>query len=94
MSWVDVGRVIDLPLAWNGVLVGVHDGAIWAIEDRCTHAGCAFSTDGAIEDRVAICDCHGSEFDVFTGGVLAPPADEPVATYRARISGERAEVDL
>lgn len=63
------------------VLAGVHDGRAWAIEDRCSHAACSFSADGEVVDGVAICNCHGSEFDVFTGEVLRPPARRPVRTF-------------
>jgi nitrite reductase/ring-hydroxylating ferredoxin subunit len=67
---------------------------LWAIADRCSHANCAFSTDGEIDGLTAICDCHGSEFDVRTGQALTPPADEPITVYRVRRELGRIEVDL
>ena len=50
------------------VLVAWED-AWYALEDRCSHAGCAFSEDGAVEDGRLVCDCHGSEFDLRSGAV-------------------------
>ena len=76
----------------TSVVAGVHDGRPWAIEDRCSHADCAFSTDGEIVDAVAVCNSHGSEFDVFTGEVLRPPAREPVRVFSVRLVDGRVEV--
>lgn len=80
----------------NGVsLVIVRDGDEWlAAEDRCTHADCAFSTDGEIDGTTAVCNCHGSEFDIRTGAVQVPPANEPIATFPTRVSEVGLEVWL
>ena len=64
------------------------------MEDRCSHADCSFSSDGELDGLTAICDCHGSEFDVRTGTVLAPPADEPIATYPVKLSEGHVLVDI
>jgi 3-phenylpropionate/trans-cinnamate dioxygenase ferredoxin subunit/naphthalene 1,2-dioxygenase system ferredoxin subunit len=81
--------VADTPM----VLVRLDDG--WsAVEDRCGHAGCPFSTDGRLEDGRIVCDCHGSEFDPRTGAVLRPPAIRPVVVFAARVAPDgRLEVD-
>lgn len=86
MSW----RQVDA----NGTrcLVGEHLGRAWAIEDRCSHADCSFSADGEVADGVAICNCHGSEFDVFTGEVLRPPARLPIQTFPAELVDGRPEL--
>ncbi len=80
----------------NGVsLVIVRDGDEWlAAEDLCSHAACAFSTDGEIDGTTAICNCHGSEFDLRTGAVQVPPANEPIAIFPTRVSEVGLEVWL
>ena len=70
------------------------DGAWWAIEDRCSHADCAFSSDGEVVETTAICDCHGSEFDIRTGEVLVPPAKEPIAVFPVRVNAGQIEVEV
>ncbi len=54
----------------------VHHASGWsAVPDRCPHSGCAFSKFGElVEGTILVCNCHGSEFDVVTGEVLAGPA--------------------
>lgn len=86
----------SVPVEVAGVAVLlVRAGAAWyAIEDRCSHAGCAFSTDGELDGVVMICDCHGSEFDVRTGAVVRPPAERPIATYPVRSIDGALEVEL
>ena len=76
-------------------LLLVHAGGRWwAIEDLCSHARCAFSDDGEIDDLIAICNCHGSEFDVRTGAVLRSPANRPIRTIPVRELDGSIEVDL
>jgi nitrite reductase/ring-hydroxylating ferredoxin subunit len=65
-----------------------------AIEDRCSHAGCRFSEDGEIDGFYVICDCHGSEFDVRDGSVLAGPAVVPIASFPVREQDGFLEVEL
>ena len=88
MPWQPTGVSADAsataaahPVAVDGrrLLLVPWGGGWYAIEDRCSHAGCAFSDDGEIDGYHVICDCHGSEFDVRTGAVVRPPAVEPVA---------------
>jgi len=87
--------------AWNTAVVDgqpiafiAWDGRWYALEDRCSHAGCAFSEDGEIDGFRVICDCHGSEFDIRTGEVLQGPAQDPVTTFPVRIEAGTIEVAL
>ena len=78
MTWRDVAAV----------------GAWYAVEDRCSHAGCPFSQEAALEGGTIVCNCHGSEFDLASGEVLRGPAEYPVRTIPVRVNGDRIEVDL
>ena len=103
MAWHDAAPVDDLgtaspwlPLSVGGVelVVAAVGGAWYAVEDRCTHAGCAFSEDAELIGSYIVCDCHGSEFDIRTGAVLRGPAERPIRTIPVRVAGARVEVDL
>lgn len=85
---------VSIEVSDVALLVGRVDGELWATEDRCSHAGCAFSTDGEFDGRALVCDCHGSEFDVFTGKALVPPAHEPIQTFPTRVVDGVVEVSL
>jgi nitrite reductase/ring-hydroxylating ferredoxin subunit len=69
-------------------------GAVYAVEDRCAHAGCAFSEDGELVGTTIICNCHGSEYDIRTGEVRRGPAERPIRTIPVRLLGDLLEVDL
>ncbi len=79
----------------RSIVVIRSDAAWYALEDRCSHAGCAFSEDGQIDDDGhLICDCHGSEFDVRTGAVRRGPARLPIETFAVRERDDGLEVLL
>ena len=55
-------------------------GGLYAIADRCPHAGATLSC-GEVESAVVTCPRHGSRFDIRTGDRLRGPADTGVACY-------------
>jgi 3-phenylpropionate/trans-cinnamate dioxygenase ferredoxin component len=64
--------------------VGVYNcgGALYALEDRCSHDDgplCEGDWDG--EECAVVCPRHGSSFDLRTGVPLSLPAFEPVRTF-------------
>lgn len=90
-TWHAVGIGEDAPVGMlrrvevdgRAVCVGRLSGGWVAFQDECTHEECSLS-DGFIDGVVVVCPCHGSEFDLRTGDVLAPPALEPLPIYEAR----------
>jgi nitrite reductase/ring-hydroxylating ferredoxin subunit len=103
MAWQRAASLGDLGSArsWLPVSVGSvdliiagADGGWYAFEDRCAHAGCAFSEDGELDGSRVICNCHGSEFQLQTGAVRRGPAERPIRTFPVRIAGDAVEVDL
>ena len=103
MTWREIATSGDAARArpWLSVDVdgtrfalAMLDGAWHAVEDRCSHAGCPFSEEAALEDGTIVCNCHGSEFDLVSGEVLRGPAEYPVRTVPVRVRGDRIELDL
>ena len=94
-DFAKVAVTVDLPP--NGLLlVEVEDerivlanvdGQYYAVTDVCTHAECPLS-DGGLEGDVLECPCHGSQFNVKTGEVVSPPANEPLTRYAVRVDGD------
>jgi nitrite reductase/ring-hydroxylating ferredoxin subunit len=85
---------LQLRVAGVRLVVAAVDGTWYGVEDRCSHAGCAFSEDAELEGSDIVCSCHGSEFDIRTGEVLRGPAEEPIRTFPVRLAGGRLEVGL
>ena len=98
MSWKrtkvgsNAGEPVGVVIDGHHILVIPDGPRWWAIEDRCSHAGCRFTEDGEIDGLVAICDCHGSEFDIRTGKAIAMPAYEPIRVYPVRTKDGHVEV--
>lgn len=74
----------------NGVALTLAkiDGAIYAMTDTCTHAGCSLSKGAFVgrDGRHLRCACHGSVFDVRTGSVLHGPATVDEFAFETRIA--------
>jgi 3-phenylpropionate/trans-cinnamate dioxygenase ferredoxin subunit len=66
-------------------------GEYFALADTCTHDGGPLS-DGVVTGDQVMCPRHGACFDIRTGAVTAPPAEEPVRSYPARVVDGRVEV--
>lgn len=76
------------------VAVANADGRFFAFDDACTHEQCSLSQEGTLEGTVVTCGCHGAQFDVTTGQVLAPPAVEPVKAYPVRIEQDAVVIEV
>lgn len=76
------------------IAVAHADGRFFAIDDTCTHEQCSLAEEGALDGTVVTCGCHGAQFDVTTGAVLAPPAFEPVKAYPVRVDHDNVMVEV
>jgi 3-phenylpropionate/trans-cinnamate dioxygenase ferredoxin subunit len=78
----------------DGVDVAVYNvgGAFYATQNACTHEMGELS-DGFLDAEVVTCPFHGASFNVKTGAVVAPPATEPLKTYRVTLADGVVRVD-
>jgi nitrite reductase/ring-hydroxylating ferredoxin subunit len=100
-EFVAVGKVDDLregdmrafDVQDTKIAVANVGGTFYAFGDTCTHMECSLA-EGDLEETTVTCPCHGSEFDVTSGEVLAFPARQPVGSYETRVEGETLEVKV
>lgn len=71
------------------------DGALYAIESRCSHDDGPLA-EGPFDARACTLECprHGSIFDLRTGRPLTLPAYEPVDTFPIVMDGDRIQVEV
>jgi nitrite reductase/ring-hydroxylating ferredoxin subunit len=69
------------------------EGSYYAIDNQCTHVGGPLC-EGDLEGDTVICPWHGAEFDVKTGNVLGPPAEESVKSYRVQVDGDSIKIEV
>jgi 3-phenylpropionate/trans-cinnamate dioxygenase ferredoxin component len=79
----------------NGARIAVANvhGAYYAFDDECTHEQCSLA-EGDLAGTTVTCMCHGAEFDVRSGAVLAPPAVVPIKVYRTRVEGDSLHIEV
>ena len=93
-DWIEVGPRSDfLPgeykVVWDGdtsIAVYNIDGALYAVEDTCTHDGGELAG-GEVFGFEVECPRHGARFDLRTGAVTNPPAYIPIASFPVREEG-------
>ncbi len=79
MMLVELGR-------YERVLLVNLEGGYYAVEELCPHSGAALS-EGDLYGEEVECPLHSSMFNVKTGKVLSPPADEDLKAYQVRVEG-------
>ena len=93
-GWVRVGMRSELlpgeyKVVWDGdtpIAVYNIDGALYAVEDTCTHDGGELAG-GEVFGFEVECPRHGARFDLRSGAVTKPPAYEPIASFPVREEG-------
>lgn len=66
-------------------------GDFYAIGNDCTHMGGPLG-EGDLDGSTVTCPWHGAQFDITSGEVLKPPADESEPNYEVRIDGSEVQV--
>lgn len=74
------GKALRIDLGETPVALFNVDGALYAIDAVCPHAGGPLD-EGELEGGKVTCPWHGSVFDVKTGAVETPPAERGVTAY-------------
>ncbi|MFZ1060175.1 MAG: non-heme iron oxygenase ferredoxin subunit [Candidatus Rokuibacteriota bacterium] len=69
------------------------DGTFYALSDTCTHRGGPLS-EGAVEGTEVTCPWHGAKFDLRTGALLGPPAQQGLRSYPVRVTGTDIEIEV
>jgi nitrite reductase/ring-hydroxylating ferredoxin subunit len=82
---------MTVTVAGRSILLVRHDGQLFAIENRCSHAEQPLDC-GRIRYGWIACPAHGAKFDLATGEALTQPATDPIATFNVRIVGETIEI--
>ncbi len=93
-SEIAAGAIVAVDVRGTRIAVANADGIYYAFDDACTHEQCSLTEMGELVGTTVTCTCHGSEFDVRTGKVLAPPATVPVKVYATRVEGDALHIEV
>jgi naphthalene 1,2-dioxygenase ferredoxin component len=100
-AWTPVAGLADFAAsdaiavvaAGKEIAIYLVDGAVFATANRCTH-GDARLCDGWVEGHEIECPLHQGRFDVRSGAATGAPAEVALASYPARLAGDRVELQL
>ena len=87
-------RLVEGP---EGLKIGVFncEGALYAIEDRCSHDDGPLA-EGPFDPDTCTVECprHGSLFDLTSGRPKTLPAYQPVTTYPVTIEDDTVKLEV
>ena len=66
------------------MLLARHEGAVYALSDRCSHRGGPLH-EGELRDGCVTCPLHGSVFKLEDGSVVQGPAAYPQPRWETRV---------
>ena len=75
------------------IVLWKHKGQIYALENRCSHAGGPLSL-GHLNEEVVVCPWHSAHFKLHDGLPCGEPAETGVEAYRVRFSGKGVLVEV
>jgi nitrite reductase/ring-hydroxylating ferredoxin subunit len=89
------GRLTHVDLGDRPVLLYRHQGRVFAIAGRCTHAGSPLDR-GPVQvagsEATITCPAHGSRFRLEDGRVVRPPARDPLPVYAVRTMDDSVQL--
>lgn len=63
---LEPGEVVRVKVQGLGLALARHENRLFALEDRCPHAGALLST-GTVVDGRLVCPWHGREYELASG---------------------------
>ena len=75
------------------IIVVKKKGKYYALEGICTHEYADLGY-GILTEDVIVCPLHLSQFDIYTGKVLNPPAERDLKKYNVKVIEEEVFVEL
>jgi nitrite reductase/ring-hydroxylating ferredoxin subunit len=92
LSDIPEGGMVGSSTGAVPLLVAMIGGVLTALESTCTHRGCNVAN-GRVVERIVICPCHGSKFDLITGEVKGGPAVRPLKKHNVKIVKDEIIID-
>lgn len=89
---VQAAGTLVVNLEGEGIALFAHDGAIFAVDNRCPHMGFPLHR-GTVKDGILTCHWHHARFDIASGGTFDLFADD-VRAYPAVVRGDDVWVDV
>ncbi len=87
LAELNPGECLRLELNPPVTVFRTEDGAVFAIDDTCTHQNASLA-DGWLEGSLVGCPLHASMFDLRTGEPDCPPATRPLRTHQVSITDD------
>lgn len=90
---IPANKIKEFNIRGKTVAVANSDGEYLAFDGMCTHQQCSLAG-GFLDGKTLTCYCHGGQFDIKTGEVLAPPPPSPLHVYKVRVEKEEIFIEI
>jgi nitrite reductase/ring-hydroxylating ferredoxin subunit len=75
------------------ILVINHNGQVFSLDARCTHAGAPL-VEGTLNGDILTCPWHGSQFRISNGAAVKGPAEKELKTYPVTVKDNSVFIDV
>jgi 3-phenylpropionate/trans-cinnamate dioxygenase ferredoxin component len=87
------GSMKSVTVEGKEILIVNIAGKIYALGNKCTHAGGDLSK-GTLEGTTVICPRHKSHFDITTGNRISGPAKNNEPVFEVKLEGRKITVAI
>jgi len=87
------GRLKGLKVDGRSFVVGRHDGNLFCMDGKCSHAGFDLSY-GTIRDGAVVCPAHGASFGVRDGKKLTHTGAKDLRVYIVSVEGDDVYIEI
>lgn len=93
VSELEEGEIKLVEVDQQLVILFLHEGQYYCIDDVCTHDGGTLS-DGEVIGCAIACPRHGAQFDLCSGRALTMPATHDTVAHEVRVVDGQIAVRL
>lgn len=87
------GNIHSFDIGEKHLIAFIKDNTVHVLDGYCTHEKADLATAFLLED-VIICPLHLSQFNIYTGEVINPPAEKPLKVYKVKVENSSVYIEL
>ncbi len=90
---LEEGKIKSIDIENLHLIAILKDNKVYVFDGYCTHEDADLANGFLLED-VIICPLHLSQFNIYTGEVMNPPAEKPLKKYNSLVKDSEVYFEI